>query len=250
MEIHTLLEMPPFQDITEEELLSLILAPEHAHRQYKPADFIAMQGEAYRSLFILCNGSVRTQMVSAEGKQLTIETLKAPQLLAPAFVFASENRFPVNIEAKEKCEILVINKNIFLEFLHQHPAVMRNFLQLVSDRTLFLSKKLNAFALQSLKSRILNYLRMHGTILNQQEVAQILGVARPSLARALSELASEGCIRMGREGNADKCSLRPKVFIKNVRTYILFLPLSKNKKLWKRFYWMKSTNSCCSKSLY
>ena len=185
MEIHTLLEMPPFQDITEEELLSLILAPEHAHRQYKPADFIAMQGEAYRSLFILCNGSVRTQMVSAEGKQLTIETLKAPQLLAPAFVFASENRFPVNIEAKEKCEILVINKNIFLEFLHQHPAVMRNFLQLVSDRTLFLSKKLNAFAL-----------RMHGTILNQQEVAQILGVARPSLARALSELASEGCIRM------------------------------------------------------
>ena len=126
---------------------------------------------------------------------------------------------------------------------------MRNFLQLVSDRTLFLSKKLNAFALQSLKSRILNYLRMHGTILNQQEVAQILGVARPSLARALSELASE-VHPNGREGNADKCSLRPKVFIKNVRTYILFLPLSKNKKLWKRFYWMKSTNSCCSKSLY
>ena len=140
MEIHTLLKMPPFQGITEEELLSLILAPEHARRQCKPADFIAMQGEAYRSLFILCCGSVRTQMVSAEGKQLTIETLKAPQLLAPAFVFASENRFPVNIEAKEKCEILVINKNIFLEFLHQHPAVMRNFLQLVSDRTLFLSK--------------------------------------------------------------------------------------------------------------
>lgn len=152
--------------------------------------------EKHIVLYSLCNGSVRTQMVSAEGKQLTIETLKAPQLLAPAFVFASENRFPVNIEAKEKCEILVINKNIFLEFLHQHPAVMRNFLQLVSDRTLFLSKKLNAFALQSLKSRILNYLRMHGTILNQQEVAQILGVARPSLARALSELASEGCIRM------------------------------------------------------
>ena len=74
MEIHTLLKMPPFQGITEEELLSLILAPEHARRQYKPADFIAMQGEAYRSLFILCSGSVRTQMVSAEGKQLTATT--------------------------------------------------------------------------------------------------------------------------------------------------------------------------------
>jgi DNA-binding GntR family transcriptional regulator len=73
---------------------------------------------------------------------------------------------------------------------------MHNFLRLVSDRTLFLSQKLNAFALQSLKSRILNYLRIHGSIRNQQEVAQILGVARPSLARALSELAGEGCLRI------------------------------------------------------
>lgn len=196
MEIHELLKMPPFQGITEEQLLPLILAPEHACRLYKSSDFIAMQGEAYRSLFILCSGSVRTQMVNAEGKQLTIETLKAPELLAPAFVFSSENRFPVNIEAKEDCEILIVNKNAFLEFLHQYPLVMHNFLQLLSDRTLFLSKKLNAFALQSLKSRILNYLRMHGSILNQQEVAQILGVARPSLARALSELSTEGCILM------------------------------------------------------
>ena len=205
MEIHVLLKMQPFQGITEEQLLSLILAPEHTCRVYKPSDFIAMQGEIYRSLFILCSGSVRTQMVNAEGKQLTIETLKAPQLLAPAFVFSSENRFPVNIEAKEPCEILVVNKTAFLEFMHQHPIVMHNFLQLVSDRTLFLSKKLNAFALQSLKSRILNYLRMHGSILNQQEVAQILGVARPSLARALSELANENCIQMeGKEIRIDE----------------------------------------------
>ena len=181
MEIYPLLKMPPFQGTTEDELLPLILAPEHACRLYKPSDFIAMQGEVYRSLFILCSG---------------IETLKAPQLLAPAFVFSSENRFPVNIEAIEECEILVVNKNAFLDFLHQYPVAMHNFLRLVSDRTLFLSKKLNAFALQSLKSRLLNYLRMHGSILNQQEVAQILGVARPSLARALSELAGEGCIRM------------------------------------------------------
>ena len=98
------------------------------------------------------------------------------------FVFASENRFPVNIEAKKMWNPCRKQKR-FLDFTIDR-TVMHNFLQLVSDRTLFLSKKLNAFALQSLKSCILNYLRMHGTILNQQEVAQILGVARPSLARA------------------------------------------------------------------
>lgn len=194
MEPYILLQMPLFKGLTEDVLLKFILKQRHALKHYKSKEFIALQGDLYRSLYILCNGSVRTQMVSAEGKQLTIETLQAPSLLAPAFIFASENRFPVNIEALSTTEVLIINKDEFLEFMHQHPAVMHNFLKLISDRSLFLSKKLNEFALQSLKSRLINYIKMHGTISSQQEVAHILAVARPSLARALSELISEGYI--------------------------------------------------------
>ena len=195
MEPHVLLQMPLFQGITEEALLRFILLHQHTLKSYKPGDFIALQGDIYRSLYILCNGTVRTQMVSAEGKQLTIETLRAPKLLAPAFIFASENRFPV----------LILNKDAFLEFMHQHPIVMQNFLKLISDRSLFLSKKLNEFALQSLKSRLLNYIKMHGTLTSQQEVAHILAVARPSLARALSELTNEGCIWIeGKEMRIDE----------------------------------------------
>lgn len=205
MEPHVLLQMPLFQGITEEALLRFILSHQHTLKSYKPGDFIALQGDIYRSLYILCYGTVRTQMVSAEGKQLTIETLRAPKLLAPAFIFASENRFPVNIETLEAAEVLILNKDAFLEFMHQHPIVMQNFLKLISDRSLFLSKKLNEFALQSLKSRLLNYIKMHGTLTSQQEVAHILAVARPSLARALSELTNEGCIWIeGKEMRIDE----------------------------------------------
>ena len=94
-------------------------------KSYKSGEFIAMQGDIYRSLYILCNGTVRTQMVSAEGKQLTIETLRAPKLLAPAFIFASENRFPVNIETLETSEVLILNKDAFLEFMHQYRSLCR-----------------------------------------------------------------------------------------------------------------------------
>ena len=73
---------------------------------------------------------------------------------------------------------------------------MKNFIGMISDRSLFLSKKLNEFALQSLKSRLLNYLKINKRIDNQQEVAFILGVARPSLARALSELVAEKKVSM------------------------------------------------------
>ena len=196
MHTEVLNRMSLFEGCDPEALSQLLREAPNSLRTYKEGEFIARQGDVCRSLFILIKGHVRTQMENAEGKQLTIDWIKAPDILAPAFIYASENRFPVNVEATELCEVLVMDRKRFENFMHAQPAVMRNFIAIISDRSLFLSRKLNEFALQSLKSRLLNYLKMHGGIHNQQEVAFILGVARPSLARALSELIAEGKVTM------------------------------------------------------
>lgn len=196
MDISIIKHTPLFKGMNEEDILTFVLSPEHSLRHYKAGEFIAMQDGICRSLLLLCSGNARSQMVNNEGKQLTVSSLPAPLLLAPAFVFCSVNRFPSNIEAVDECEVLAINKESFLRFIREYPVAMNNFLQLVSNRVLILSKKLKEFALQSLKSRLLNYLRLHHTLISQTETAQILGVARPSLSRALSELTSEGCIEM------------------------------------------------------
>lgn len=196
MHTEVLTRMSLFEGCEAEALHQLLREAPNSLRIYKEGEYIARQGDACRSLFILMKGNVKTQMENAEGKQLTIDWIKAPDILAPAFIYASENRFPVNVEATELCEVLVMDRTRFEAFMHAQPAVMRNFIAIISDRSLFLSRKLNEFALQSLKSRLLNYLQMHGGVHNQQEVAFILGVARPSLARALSELIAEGKITM------------------------------------------------------
>lgn len=196
MHTEVLTRMSLFEGCEAEALHQLLREAPNSLRIYKEGEYIARQGDACRSLFILMKGNVKTQMENAEGKQLTIDWIKAPDILAPAFIYASENRFPVNVEATELCEVLVMDRTRFEAFMHAQPTVMRNFIAIISDRSLFLSRKLNEFALQSLKSRLLNYLQMHGGIHNQQEVAFILGVARPSLARALSELIAEGKITM------------------------------------------------------
>ena len=163
--------MSLFEGCEAEALHQLLREAPNSLRIYKKGEYIARQGDACRSLFILMKGNVKTQMENAEGKQLTIDWIKAPDILAPAFIYASENRFPVNVEATELCEVLVMDRTRFEAFMHAQPAVMRNFIAIISDRSLFLSRKLNEFALQSLKSRLLNYLQMHGGIHNQQEVA-------------------------------------------------------------------------------
>ena len=172
MDYKKLAEAPVFRGLSERFLENFIGRTPNALREFGIGDFIALQGTVCQSLYLLYSGRVRTNMVNEEGKQVTIEEIEAPRLLAPAFIFATDNRFPVNITTLTNCEVLVLNRSIFL------------------------SRKLNAFALQDLKTRLLAYLREHENPRSRQEIADILGVARPSLARVLSELADEGYLRI------------------------------------------------------
>lgn len=196
MDIKSLLQINIFTQCNEENLRRFLNETPNAIRTYKEGEYIAMQDDLVKSLYILYKGSARAHMESGEGKQITIDTLYAPEILAPAFIYASVNRFPVNVEAMTACEVIAIDRQRFLQFMHDNIQVMQMFIKEISDRSQFLSRKLNEFALQSLKSRLLNYLQVNGKVSNQQEVANLLGVARPSLARALSELVNEGKIQI------------------------------------------------------
>ena len=196
MDYKKLAEAPVFRGLSERFLVNFIGRIRIALREFGIGDFIVFQGTVCQSLYLLYSGRVRTNMVNEEGKQVTIEEIEAPRLLAPAFIFATDNRFPVNITTLTNCEELVLNRTDFVDLMHREKIVMQNFLRIISDRSIFLSRKLNAFALQDLKTRLLAYLREHENPRSRQEIADILGVARPSLARVLSELADEGYLRI------------------------------------------------------
>ena len=67
------------------------------YSNYEKGDIIAMQGTPCRSLYVLCEGSVYARMISEEGKEFTLDTLSAPEVLASAFVFSTQGIFPVTM---------------------------------------------------------------------------------------------------------------------------------------------------------
>ena len=167
---------------------------------YKKGDTIAMQGNACRSLYILCEGSVYAKMISEEGKEFTLDTLSAPDVLASAFVFSSDGIVPVTILAHSDCDLWIVRKESLLRIIESEPLVLRNYLTVISDHSMFLSKRLNEFALQTLSSRIMSYIEQNGSIQNLQEAAFILGVARPSLSRAVLQLVGHGVLKKENRG--------------------------------------------------
>lgn len=193
-------DMPLFQGGDRYVVESVLQKSPGRYTSYRKGDFIALQNSVCRSLLLLCEGSVYAQMTSSEGRELTLDTLSAPDTLASAFIFGTENRYPVSIVANADCRLWVISRESVLQIIEQDTTILKNFLTIVSDHSLFLSRRINEFALQSLSSRVLGYLKDNHTIRNLQEVAFILGVARPSLSRMIAQMVEQGIVEKSEEG--------------------------------------------------
>lgn len=185
--------LPLFALCSDEDLEELLESP-HRRREYIAGESIMGTGEKIQSLLVLCSGKVETRMEGEENRELVLDHLKAPCVLAPAFLFASDNSAPVDVRAMERCIIWSFDREGMLHFMAAHPEVMRRFLRMVSDRCRFLSEKVRTFAIKGLRKRVLDYIRTHGSINRISTVAEYLGVTRPSLSRLISEMLADGTL--------------------------------------------------------
>lgn len=192
--------MPLFKDCDTAAATGILEKAPCRYTVYGKGDIIAMQGYACRAILLLSEGSVYARMISEEGKEFTLDTLSAPETLASAFVFSTERIFPVTIIASESCGIWSVSSDALRRLVSEDRNILGNYLRIVSDHSMFLSKRLHEFALQTLSSRIIGYIRSNGPIGNLQDTAFILGAARPSLSRAIAQLVGQGILEKTDEG--------------------------------------------------
>ena len=128
------------------ELIDNILQENPArHRLYAKGDIIALQGYVCKQLYLLCSGSAYARMVSEEGREFTLDTLSAPEVLASSFIFSTDGIFPVTIIAASDCSIWLISREAMLRILKADQTVMQNYLRVISDHSMFLSNRLVEF---------------------------------------------------------------------------------------------------------
>ena len=191
--------MPLFNGCIREEIANLLATAPHRVRKKEKGEIIAYAGDELNDVMLLFEGTIYTTMSHPKGTNVVVETLQSPSILAPAFVYIRENRLPVTIVAKTDCELLYIDRLAFADFLHRDKQAMLNFIAIVSDRLHRLSKRVNEFALQSLRERVLDYLSKR-PIDNVEWLSRIMSVSRPSLSRVLSTLKREGIIERTIDG--------------------------------------------------
>ena len=198
---------PIFAGLSSDELEIIFQKCHCFTKTFEVGEIAAFSGEPVNFLMIVLEGSVKGEMVDFSGKIIKIDDIRVPNPLASAFIFGRQNKFPVNVMANEKTKILYIPKFDFLKMLQSDIRIMQNFLNVISGHTQILANKLKFLSFKTIKGKIAQYLlslagpdkNVVELPLTQNDLAEQFGVARPSLARALGEMAEEGIISVERK---------------------------------------------------
>jgi len=204
---HILINSPIFAGLSEKELEAIFAKSHYFTKTFEVGEIAAFSGETVNFLMIVLEGSVKGEMVDFSGKTIKIDDIKAPRVLASAFIFGKQNKFPVNVLANEKTKLLYIPKYDFMKMLQGDMRILQNFLNVISNQSQMLAGKLKFLSFKTIKGKIAQYILslagpdkdMVELHLTQNDLAEQFGVARPSLARALGEMAEEGMITVDRK---------------------------------------------------
>lgn len=191
-----------FKGLEIGETETLIKNTLHQYKQFANKDVIAFSGEPVEKAMILLAGKLQGEMLDFSGNRLKIEEIEPPQMVAAAFLYGPQSVFPVNLSALSDGRLLVIFKKDFTLMLSKDPRVLNNFLNIVSAKAQFLTQKITFLSYRTIKEKIafflLQRLKSDSSFIrinqSQTEVAGLMGVARPSLARTISEMQSDGII--------------------------------------------------------
>jgi len=191
-----------FKDIDEENLKTLLVELKYKVKKLDKNEIVAFRGDEIEDLIIVAQGEVYTEMQKLNGDSIVVDRLSEGSVLAGAFIFGKDNRFPVDVVTAINSELIYISKNEVIKMFQKNERLLQNYLGVISNKTQFLSKKIwFSFTNKSINNKLIAYLlnnmNRNNCVLLQnsmKEIAQMFGVARPSLSRVLKEFIDEGII--------------------------------------------------------
>ncbi|GEQ21744.1 cAMP-binding protein [Clostridium butyricum] len=198
-----LLHIDLFQCFTKSELLSLFTINSYIIKNYNKNSVIYFPNEKCSTFDIILNGEVIVQKIEPTGNILTIAEFTAGNGFGENLIFARDNSYPMHITCKSDCIILHISKDLVLELCRLNNNFLMLFMQALSDKTLIITNKIKNITMKTIRQCIIDFLiyeyyyQKSTKILltmSKKEMAERLGIQRPSLSRELNKMRKDNLI--------------------------------------------------------
>lgn len=199
---------PLFAPLAKHEIESVIAQARFRTQSYESGQIVAFEEDPCTALGIVSSGSIHIQRIYANGKLITIETFQAGDSFGEALMFSDPGVYPATLIAKEATTVLYIDRSDVIRLCSNYPHFLNSFLRTLSNRILLLNRKIKNLSFQSIRQKVANYLleeRLRqksdrlALTLARHELADSLGIPRPSLSRELIAMKEAGWIDFDRK---------------------------------------------------
>lgn len=176
-------------------------------KKYRKGTIIFMEGDKGEALHFIKSGKVKISKASSDGRELILSIYGTGDIFAEVTLF-NNVMYPATAEVMEDAVIGIV-KNVDLEELvRQNADLALQIIKILNKRLYASQMKLKQMALSDTYVRTAEILikladdhgiEKNGTIdlkldLSRQELANMIGTARETVSRALSQFKKEGSI--------------------------------------------------------
>jgi len=150
-----------------------------------------------RNMYIILSGCIQIEKDASDGRRITMSSAFAGAAVNVASVFETDSQMSY-LRTKGKVTVVEISESAARTAVERGGAFAMNMIRFLTDRIVFLNKKITNLAGYSAVSRLRMYLEEKSdgnTVLlhcSLSELAEYLGVGRASLYRALDSLKESG----------------------------------------------------------
>ena len=193
-----------FSTISKSNLVKQISDNHIYQRQYSKGVTLHSVNDTCQALDIVISGNIVAYSLSINGSSTTMFEFNKGSIIGANLLFGDSNNYPFNIYCLTDCQIIHINTNAVLEFLHDYNFAL-HYIKSISRNSQNINKKIAIFSEKALRKKVMDYFMQQTIIqkssvimlpISKKQLADYLGVQRPSLFRELKKLKEEGIIEI------------------------------------------------------
>lgn len=196
------MSLPLFKGASHERISEIAEKSRFHFLKYAAGEPIVAAGEPCTHVKLVITGAVRATVSNADGRFKVHQTIQAPDVIAPDFLFGRHPIYPADVKALEATGILQIEKTDYINILGSDRVFLFNLLNTLSTNAQKAVDGVLALTNGALDERLAFWiisLTQPGSrdiVLQcrQRDLYSLLGVQRSSFVATLERMSQAGLI--------------------------------------------------------
>lgn len=194
--------IPLFSQLLPDAVMPLISDNQIYLKSYSKGATVYNQKDRCKTFDIVLSGNLVAYSLLENGSAMTMFEFPKGKMLGANLLFGDTNTYPFTIYCLSDAQLLHVTQKAVSVFLHDYHFTMQ-FVRMLSYNSQKLNQKITMVTQNTLRENLLDYLKQQSVLqcsnsivlpISKKQLADYLGVQRPSLFRELKNLKDEGVI--------------------------------------------------------